>query len=99
VTKTEFDQIASLDLAKHLDLRIETVLSDYMDRCAECGISYEEATMKAVTVLGHYFTVAAGGIDATEPEIIAACRWHYERMTQNGKRTDPSKPERRRVSQ
>jgi len=97
MTKTKFDHVAGRDLARHLDTRIETVLHDYMDRCAECGISYEDATMRAVTVLGHYFIVAAGGVDATEPELIAACRWHYERMKTN-ERANESKPERRGVS-
>ena len=103
----EFHDVAGLDLARHLDKRIETVLRDYMDRCSECGISYEDATMKAITVLGHYFTIAADGIDATEQEIIATCRWHYERAQKDVRRTsklttgpgpgaDPA--ERRRVS-
>ena len=78
--KIDFESVAALDLAKHLDKRIETVLRDYMDRCAECGIGYENATVKAVTVLGHYFTIAAGGIEATEQEIVATCQWHYARM-------------------
>ena len=102
MTKVDFESIASLDLAKHLDKRIEMMLRDYMDRCSECGISYEEATMKAITVLGHYFTIAAGGVDATEEEIIATCQWHYDRMKQNeranSRSADTGHAERRRVS-
>jgi hypothetical protein len=83
MTDVDFQSVAVLDLVKHLDQRIATVLQDYMDRCGECGIGYDDATMKAVTVLGHYFTIAAGGIDATEHEIVATCRWHYNRMVEN----------------
>lgn len=98
MTKIAFTDVAVLDLAKHLDKRIETVLSDFMARCAECGVSYEDATMKAVTVLGHYFTIAANGVDATEQEIIATCQWHYDRMKLNGRAgTDQGHAERRRV--
>lgn len=68
---------AMVDLFKHLDKRIETVLSDYMDRCAEYGLSYEHATTGAITILGHYFVCASLGIDATAEEIKATCQWHY----------------------
>jgi len=81
--QVDFDTVAALDLAKHLDKRIETVLVDFMDRCCTVGISYEDATAKAVTVLSHYFIRAAHGIDATEAEIVAACRWHYQRMEEH----------------
>jgi len=80
VTKVEFNGIAALDLAKHLDKRIEIVLRDFMDRCAECGVEYEDATAKAITVLGHYFVIAARGVDATEHEITATCLWHYKQL-------------------
>jgi hypothetical protein len=83
MTDPDFEKVAVLDLAKHLDKRIETVLQDYMDRCCTVGISYEDATAKAITVLSHYFIVAALGIEASESEVVAACRWHYERMRTN----------------
>jgi len=93
----------ALDLARHLDQRIETVLRDFMDRCAAVDVTYEEATAKAVTVLCHYFVIAAMGIDATEPEIVAACRWHYEQRKQHERSTaaecHANHVERWRVSQ
>ena len=99
--KVDFENVAAHDLARHLDKRIETVLTDYMERCNEVGIDYTEATTKAITVLGHYFTIAAGGIDATEQEIVATCRWHYERMIGNGRpsklATNAGPAKRRRV--
>jgi hypothetical protein len=82
--KIEFDQIVALDLARHLDSRIATVLHDYMDRCAEVGITYEDATVQALTILGHYFTIAANGVDATEQEVVATCRWHYSHLEKTG---------------
>jgi len=80
MTSVDFNQSTAKDLARHLDQRIETVLHDFMDRCNTVGVSYETATTMACTVLGHYFVIAANGVDATEQEIIATCHWHYTQM-------------------
>lgn len=80
MSNIDFHKVAVLDLAKHLDSRIETVLRDFMARCNECGVDYEAATAKAITVLGHYFVIAGRGIDADEHEILATCRWHYKQL-------------------
>lgn len=73
--KTKRDM--TLDLAKHLDKRIEHALHDFMDRCATVDIDYDHATAVALTVLCHYFICAAHGIDATESECIEACRHQF----------------------
>lgn len=80
MTSIDITAVAAEDLARHLDQRIEMLLHQYMDRCATVGVEYEDATMKAITVLGHYFTIAAAGADATEDEIIATCQWHFDKM-------------------
>jgi hypothetical protein len=97
VSNVDFGAIAAADLSKHLDKRIETVLRDYMDRCSEIGVSYERATVLAATVLGHYFVIASLGLSATEDEIIAACRWHFEqgKANENDRRKFASARKRR----
>lgn len=73
-----FEKIAAEDLARHLDARLKTVLQDFMDRAAECDLTYDAATALAVTVLGHYYTIAAAhGLEASETELLSVCRWQY----------------------
>jgi hypothetical protein len=68
------------DLTRHLDARIETVLRDFMDRCAMVGIDYDDATALALTVMGHHTACAAHGIETSEYEYLAVCHGHYVRM-------------------
>jgi hypothetical protein len=79
VTEAELNT-AKLDLAKHLDSKIEILLHDFMDRCADLEIEYDIATAAALTVLGHYVAIAAHGVHSTEQEFLAVCRWHFRRM-------------------
>jgi hypothetical protein len=73
----DFKRTAVLDLSRHLDARLETLLHDFMDRCAVLEIDYEHATMLALTVIGHYATLAAIGVHATEEEFLLFCRHQY----------------------
>jgi hypothetical protein len=77
-------QKVAVDLAKHLDRRIETMLHDFMDRCSVIGVEYDAATALAITILVHYSSCAAHGIDATEEEYVETCR-HMYRMLQKKK--------------
>jgi len=81
LTDLDFKRTAALDLSRHLDKRLETVLHDFMDRCAILEIDYDHATAKALTVIGHYASIAAIGMHATEAEFIDFCRWQYQQGT------------------
>jgi hypothetical protein len=72
--------VIARDLTRHLDERIETVLRDFMDRCATAGIDYDDATAMALTIMGHHTACAAHGIETSEHEYLAVCHGHYVRM-------------------
>ena len=65
------------DLSKHLDERIHTMLHDYMDRCDVAGVSYEDATSLALSVLSHYAACASHGIDMVERDFINVCKYKF----------------------
>lgn len=74
----DFKRTAALDLSRHLDHRLSVVLQDFMDRCAELEIDYDQATTMALTIITHYTTAAAIGVDATEDEFLELCRLQYQ---------------------
>ena len=70
-------RIMAVDLSKHLDERVETVLHDFMDRCEDIGAEEAHATSLALTVLAHYTAMAALGLGASENDFLTLCRWAY----------------------
>ncbi len=69
--------VAARDLSRHLDQRLTTLFSDFMERCSAVGIDYDEATARALTIAGHYAAAAALGVNCTEAEYVQLCRWQY----------------------
>jgi hypothetical protein len=78
----DFHSVEAKDLTKHLDKRLKTVLQDFMDRCAECGVSYEDATVNAIMLLGHYFACATHGMEATENDAVTICKLYYAKTVE-----------------
>jgi hypothetical protein len=76
-----FRRTAARDLSRHLDKRIETVLHDFMDRCAVIGADETDATTLALTLLMHYAVSAVRGLGATESDFMVLCQWNFKELS------------------
>lgn len=72
-----------VDLAKHLDQRIDQALDDFYQRAVTIvGADPDTARGVALTALGRQLVALAHSVDATEPEFVTMCRWHFHQARQ-----------------
>jgi len=80
---TKDEEALMIDIGRHFDSRLQTLLSDTIDTCERVGMDHRQMVMLAMGVLLAHVIKASDALGHDEKEFMSICRLSHRKNAED----------------